>query len=264
MGDEQNPNLESPKSTLTRNGSRNGSTGILHQGMIPSGQLPGSMGREIPSSSMSVPIKGVFDRPQTHSSSPPKQSILLKKSFSSMQKSLSATPPFPITKSSHFKNSIQNTSFSKLTRGLAQLAQLEQPDHQEQQELPQLQQFTSTIPKKSIGDSDSLPPPSDSSSSFFLPIETHCPSPPNIYEHRKSISKTTQQNMKRSKSKIDLKNPKELLSMVAGVVKNRSGAVLARQTILKSDHFDNGNIQRDSLHKTFSFLFVFMSHTFFC
>jgi hypothetical protein len=36
------------------------------------------------------------------------------------------------------------------------------------------------------------------------------------------------------------KDPKELLLSIQSVVKNRNGSVLARQLILKSDHFDTG------------------------
>ncbi|KAJ3041179.1 hypothetical protein HK097_002370, partial [Rhizophlyctis rosea] len=37
---------------------------------------------------------------------------------------------------------------------------------------------------------------------------------------------------------VNYKNPTDILNAVNSVVKNRTGSVLARQTILKSDHFD--------------------------
>ena len=45
-------------------------------------------------------------------------------------------------------------------------------------------------------------------------------------------------NRKKTTTTPTIKNPKELLLSVQSVVKNRTGAVLARQLILKSDHFD--------------------------
>ncbi len=44
--------------------------------------------------------------------------------------------------------------------------------------------------------------------------------------------------MVRKKTTTPKHNPKELLLSVQSVIKNRTGAVLARQLILKSDHFD--------------------------
>jgi hypothetical protein len=53
-----------------------------------------------------------------------------------------------------------------------------------------------------------------------------------------------------SSSTSQAKTPKELLLSVQSVVKNRQGSVLARQLILKSDHFDTAvNTRLDfSLH----------------
>ena len=52
-----------------------------------------------------------------------------------------------------------------------------------------------------------------------------------------SISSVTGSPTKRKPTQTE-RNPKELLLSVQTVVKNRTGAVLARQLILKSDHFD--------------------------
>ena len=49
--------------------------------------------------------------------------------------------------------------------------------------------------------------------------------------------------MKKSKKKPLFNNPRELLLSVQSVVKNRTGAVLGRQLILKSDYFDTGKIE---------------------
>lgn len=49
-------------------------------------------------------------------------------------------------------------------------------------------------------------------------------------------------------SAFHFQNPKELLMSVSTVVKNRSGSVLARQTILKSDHFETGQNARLDIH----------------
>ena len=43
-------------------------------------------------------------------------------------------------------------------------------------------------------------------------------------------------------------NPKELLMASTTVVKNRTGAVLGRQIILKSDHFDSGVNEKPDIH----------------
>ena len=58
-----------------------------------------------------------------------------------------------------------------------------------------------------------------------------------------------------------LKNPKDLLLSIQSIVKNRNGAVLARQLILKSDHFDTGKLfhvkAKDSNQ---NWILVFMGH----
>ncbi|KAJ3086244.1 hypothetical protein HK102_013370 [Quaeritorhiza haematococci] len=51
---------------------------------------------------------------------------------------------------------------------------------------------------------------------------------------------TIRSSERRKQAKFIVKSGKELLTSVNSVVKNRTGAVLGRQTILKSDHFETG------------------------
>jgi hypothetical protein len=53
-------------------------------------------------------------------------------------------------------------------------------------------------------------------------------------------------------------DPRRLLKVVESVVRNRSGSVLARQTILKADHF------RQGMKCLMAFSIYFLSCHFFC
>lgn len=55
-----------------------------------------------------------------------------------------------------------------------------------------------------------------------------------------SYINTSPNGKRRSTLQKQFQNPQDLLMSVNSVVKNRVGSVLARQMILKSDHFEMG------------------------
>lgn len=82
---------------------------------------------------------------------------------------------------------------------------------------------------------DSFLAPRQRANSMNGPKRSHPP-------QRKLVTPTIQSPSKRSHNIFAGKNPRELLKMVKGVVKNRTGSVLGRQMILKSEHFDIGKL----------------------
>lgn len=86
---------------------------------------------------------------------------------------------------------------------------------------------------KSFQSFDSLQPEDPHNSNGRTLGEAASVSPPD------TVFATNRRQRKTSEAVRTMRRPKEMLSMFMGITKNRSGSVLQRQMILKSDHFTN-------------------------